>query len=279
MAFNPEPGRGILMRTLASCVALISPSGLTPGHAPLDADVVLVAHRGGIVPDYPENTLAAFRRAIASGVDAIELDLRSTRDGHIVVLHDETVNRTTNGRGQVANLSLAELKKLDAGGGERIPTYEEVLQLVAGTGVLLLTDIKENPLLDRAKLVRLTEARNAVSQLILGARTLDDLRTFRALNPDLATLGFVREVEDIAPFMQAGVDIIRLWPEWIEADPGLIERVHQAGKPVWALTGDAPRAELEELVRLGVDGIISDLPDVMNDLRAGMRRSRGPSAR
>lgn len=273
---KPDPGRGTLMKTLASCVALVSPSGLTPGQAPLHGDVVLVAHRGGIVLDYPENTLAAFRRAIESGVDVIELDLRSTKDGQIVVLHDHTVNRTTNGRGAVAAMSLTELRKLDAGGGERIPTYEEVLQLVAGTGVLLLTDIKENPLLDRRKLVRLTEERNAVSCVIVGARTLDDLRAFRALNPDLRMLGFVKEVGDIQPFVQAGADIIRLWPEWIEADPGLIGRVHKSGKPVWALTGDAPREELEKLVQLGVDGIISDLPDVMIGLRTGMKKNCAP---
>lgn len=270
------------MKTLASCVVLVSPSGLASGQAPQnspdtpDRDVVLVAHRGGIVPDYPENTLVAFRRAIDSGVDAIEIDLRGTKDGQIVILHDDTVNRTTNGRGAIAAMRLAELRKLDAGAGERIPTYEEVLRFVAGTGILLLLDIKDSSRLDRREVVRLTEKHDAVQHVIVGARTLEDLRAFRALNPDLRTLGFVKEVEDVEPFMQAGADIIRLWPEWIEADPDLIGRVHRHGKPVWVLTGDAPRKELEKLIWLGVNGIISDLPDVMNGLRTGIQRDRAP---
>lgn len=103
-------------------------------------EVVFVAHRGGIVPGYPENTLAAFRHAIELGVDAIEIDPRGTKDGEIVIMHDATVDRTTNGRGRVEDLALRELKALDAGGGERVPTYEEVLELVAGSGVDLLLD-------------------------------------------------------------------------------------------------------------------------------------------
>jgi glycerophosphoryl diester phosphodiesterase len=228
-----------------------------------DSSVVWVAHRGGIVDGIPENTLSAFRHAVEAGADAIEIDLRGTRDGHIVIMHDDTVDRTTNGRGQVNGMTLADLRWLDAGGGERIPTLEEVLQLTSGTGVALLLDIKESPVLDKRQVVRLTEQYNAQLNVIVGARTLDDLRAFRALNPNLRTLGFIRGVEDIAPFVEAGVDIIRLWPDWILADPELIEEVHALGKPVWTTAGNAPREELDALIRLGVDGILTDLPESM----------------
>ena len=160
-------------------------------------NVAFVAHRGGIVPGYPENTLAAFRQAVKHGAEVIEVDLRGTKDGEVVIMHDETLDRTTNGKGKVTDYTLAELKKLDAGGGERIPTYEEALQLVAGTGVKLLLDIKESPVLDKRKVVRLTDKYNAALNVIVGLRNLDDLRAFRALNPNLRTLGFIPDIKDI----------------------------------------------------------------------------------
>jgi glycerophosphoryl diester phosphodiesterase len=238
-------------------------------------NVAFVAHRGGIVPGYPENTLVAFRQAVKHGAEVIEVDLRATKDGEVVIMHDETLDRTTNGKGKVIDYTLAELKKLDAGGGERIPTYEEALQLVTGTGVKLLLDIKESPVLDKRKVVRLTDKYNAALNVIAGPRNLDDLRIFRALNPNLRTLGFIPEIKDIGPFAQAGVDIIRLWPKWIYATPELVKKVHQLGKPVWTTANDAPREELEKLIKLGVNGILSDLPEVMNKMLADMKKTRG----
>ena len=106
---------------LAAGFAVVGLIFLAPASNPQWPEwaVVNVAHRGGIVPGYPENTLAAFRRSISIGVDAIEIDLRGTRDGDIVILHDETLDETTDGTGKVTDYTLDELKKLDAGGGER----------------------------------------------------------------------------------------------------------------------------------------------------------------
>ena len=165
--------------------------------------VAFIAHRG-LAPGYPENTLAAYREAIKLGAEALEIDLRGTKDGEVVILHDETLERTTDGTGKVTDKTLAELKRLDAGKGERIPTYEEVLQLVNGTGVKLLLDIKESPVLDKKRIVDLTEKHNAVLNVIVGPRNLADLRTFRSLNPNLRTLGFIAKTDDIEPFAQAG---------------------------------------------------------------------------
>lgn len=261
---NPWIPAGGMALVLATAVV-----GAAPGLAGVRHDrVVLLAHRGGIDDGIPENTLAAFRHAIARGADGIEIDLRGTRDGQIVVVHDATVDRTTNGRGRVAAKSLVELQALDAGRGERIPTCDEVLRLVAGTDVLLLLDIKQDPALDRQRVARLIEQRDAAGNVVVGVRTLADLRLFQAQNPGLRTLGFVGQIEDIGLFVQAGVDIIRLRSKWIGADPGLIGRVKKLGKPVWVLAGDASRADLERLIALGADGIISDLPDVIHELRA-----------
>jgi glycerophosphoryl diester phosphodiesterase len=108
-------------------------SWLAPPRKP-----ILVAHRGSSATA-PENTLAAFRQAIEDGADAVELDLHLTKDGHLVVIHDTAVQRTTNGRGKVSEKTLRELKQLDCGSwfhrkftGERIPTLQEVFELLRG---------------------------------------------------------------------------------------------------------------------------------------------------
>ena len=257
---------------LALVVAVSEGSPSVEVDAPWpDWSVISVAHRGGIVAGNPENTLAAFRRAIETGADVIEIDLRGTKDGEVVILHDATLDRTTNGGGPVTDHTLAELKLLDAGGGERIPTYEEVLGLVSGTGVKLLLDIKVSPVLDKEKVVRLTEKYGLTLDVIVGARTLEDLNEFRRLNPNLRTLGFVKSIEKIDAFAQAGVDIIRLWDRWVEADPKLVETVHQMGRPVWATASEASRAELERLIKFGVNGILSNFPEEMALLLEAMK--------
>lgn len=265
------------LQILAALVLACSAEDGPAARSDLDREtparsIVFVAHRGGIVPGYPENTLAAFAQAIEHGAGVIEIDLRATRDGEIVVIHDETVNRTTDGRGRVDEMTSAELSALDAGNGQRIPTYEEVLEFVAGKDVDLLLDIKQGPGLDKREVVRVTYEHGAASNVIVGPRSVEDLREFSELDPDLRTLGFIADVNGIEPFIDAGVDIIRLWPEWIEADTGLVERVHRLGKPVWVTAGAAPREELERLVGLGVDGILSDSPALMRSLLADLRQ-------
>jgi glycerophosphoryl diester phosphodiesterase len=101
---------------------------------------LLIAHRGGAV-EAPENTLAAFRYSLALGIRWFELDVQMSRDGALVVFHDETLDRTTNGDGPIGSLTLEDLRRLDAGSwfgsqyaGERIPTLREVLELCASEG-------------------------------------------------------------------------------------------------------------------------------------------------
>ncbi len=231
--------------------------------------VVLVNHRG-LSPGYPENTLAAFKNSIALGVDAIELDLRGSRDGVPMVMHDPTVDRTTNGTGRLEALTLAELKRLDAGSGiskkftnERIPTYEEVLPLISATRVNLLLDIKLGSSLGIKPVVSLTEKHRALLNIMIGARTIKDVKLFRSLNPNLRALGLIQTPKDIKPFLDAGADIIRLWPEWIYAHPQLVARIHHAGKPVWVTAGVVGSEEFLRLIRLRVNGILTDQPKTL----------------
>jgi glycerophosphoryl diester phosphodiesterase len=97
----------------------------------------IMGHRGAPA-DEPENTLRSFARALAVGVAAVELDVQLTRDGRLAVIHDETLDRTTNGKGRVKDFTLAELQRLDAGRGEPVPSLEEVFDLVQGKANLVV---------------------------------------------------------------------------------------------------------------------------------------------
>lgn len=298
------------MRRWIACAAMLA--GLSGSEVSADNPceepdypawrVELVGHRG-LSPGYPENTMAAFRNSVALGVDIIELDLRGTADGEVVIVHDATVDRTTDGTGEVTSLTLAEIKSLDAGSyvdpsfsAERVPTYGEVLELARESGVKLLLDIKISDVLDKEHIVRLTERYGATLNVIVGVRSIEDLKAFRALNPNLRTLGFIPNVEDAQAFIEAGVDMIRFWPDWIREsrdEPSckanyrkrmramakgervqegsascIVEQVHELGKPVWSTAGEAPREALDELIRLRVNGILTDVPQVLSELRA-----------
>jgi glycerophosphoryl diester phosphodiesterase len=97
----------------------------------------IMGHRGAPIEE-PENTLRSIRRALEVGVDAVEVDVHLSKDGRLVVIHDDRVDRTTNGAGRVKDLTFAELRRLDAGKGERLPSLEEVMDLVIGHAHLVV---------------------------------------------------------------------------------------------------------------------------------------------
>ncbi|MFI6996335.1 glycerophosphodiester phosphodiesterase [Nocardia sp. NPDC050175] len=251
--------------------------------------VTVVAHRG-LAAGLPENTLAAFRGAAALGVDGIEIDLRVTADGQVVVMHDDTVDRTTDGHGRVVDLTLAEIKALDAGryagpqfGGERVPTYREVLEVLQGSRMQLLLDIKDCPLDAIAAVVDVTAHYSASREVIVGPRTVADLLAFKKLDPRLRAVALVPGRQDVPPdlsviteFVDAGADLIRLWPAWILTDEGaqLVRTVLELGTPVWTcadtlygdIRADAPRDDLGRLVDAGVSGIMTNLPELLLDI-------------
>jgi glycerophosphoryl diester phosphodiesterase len=234
-----------------------------------DARLAVVAHRG-LAGGVPENTLAAFTKAISLGVHLIEIDVRFTKDGHAVIMHDRSVNRTTNGEGYVRNMTLSEISSLDAGSwvsrgfaGQRVPTLEEALALAAGSRTGLLLDIKEGGDAELRKIVALVERYAAVPSTLFGARSSRALENLQRINPNLNFIGFIRDPELIEAFAASGARIIRLWPEWIAGDPSLITRVHALGCQVWVTAGDAGRGEVRTLTDLGVDGVLTDRPEIL----------------
>lgn len=253
-----------VLALLLACAAL-GGAGPLPG-----------AHRG-LAPGQPENTLTAFNHAIDMGVAIIELDLRSTADGAIVVMHDPTVDRTTDGSGALAGMSFEQVRRLDAGrkagaafAGERVPSYDEVLALAAARPVRLLLDIKDGRRMDLAEVIARAKARGVADRIVIGVRRLEDLRRVRAIDPVIATLAFAERRSDIDGFIDEGAGIIRLWSDWVAKEPGLSAHVRDRGKEAWILVGrsvprDAPAlTELHQRMRCaGAGAVISDWPGLL----------------
>jgi glycerophosphoryl diester phosphodiesterase len=223
------------------------------------------AHRGDSA-QAPPNTLAAFRGALALGVPWIELDIHPTRDGELVVIHDDTVDRTTDGQGAVAQMTLAELARLDAGrwfapafAGERIPRLAEVIALVRPTATRLNIEVKAFPpeAAVPEMLVRLLRETGVATRCVVSSFLLEALLQARALAPEI-TLALIGEGPTI-------LDAARQHHiPWIHAryqtvDGALIARAHAAGLRVNVWTVDDP-ALARQRAHAGVDKICSNRP-------------------
>lgn len=231
-------------------------------------DITIVAHRG-LAEGAPENTLSALRRSIARGVLTIELDIRVTNDGRLVVLHDSTLDRTTDCKGPVRAYGIAELKRCDAGSGERIPTLGEALRLVGDWPAVLLLDIKPGTPL--APVIAEIRANQAASKVILGLRRARDVTVARRELPQTKLLAFIRKPRDAADFVGAGATVIRLWSDWVDADPAQVGEIRALGAAVWVMAGRRlPRRDPEwrtlhdRMIAAGVQGLITDRPGLIS---------------
>lgn len=221
---------------------------------------LIAAHRGGMDSVHAENTLPAFEYAAAHGAHAIEMDLRATADGSIVVLHDPRVDRTTNGIGNVHELSLAHVKALDAGGEAQIPTLGEVIDWAAPLDVALLLDMKPAPLVDHGEIVAAIQQAGLEQRVYFGVRSVSDLQDISSHASGLRFVGFVPDSAAVDEFIAAGVGIIRLWPKWLSNRPDLLARLKRAGVQVWVTTGAAGVERLKTYAAMGIAGLITDRP-------------------
>ena len=195
----------------------------------------IIAHRGASA-ERPECTLAAAKRAIEVGATATEVDVRTSKDGQLFILHDVTLDRTTNGRGPANALTLAELQQLDAGSwfdpkfrNERIPSLIEMAQLCRGK-IDLLLDLKEQgEAYDRHVVAVILEHGDPFRTLI-GVRSVAQAKRFRELLPEAKQLGLIPTVDAIEAFAEAGSDYIRLWPHWLKDGDEPVRRVRATGK-------------------------------------------------
>ncbi len=237
--------------------------------------VLILGHRGAL-RDAPENTLASFREALAQGAHGVELDSKLSRDGHVVVIHDRTVDRTTDGRGRVADLTLADLKRLDAGAwfssrfsGECVPTLDEVVEALPPAAVLNIELTNYGTVGDglEARVAEVVRRHRAERRVILSSfhpLTLWAARRACALPLALLT-GIFNPLRVPNDWLAALVPHRLLHPHAPLVTPALVERVHRQGRRLNAwFTHDAGETEgdLQALAVLGVDGMITNAPEL-----------------
>ena len=226
---------------------------------------LVIAHRGASAYQ-PENTLAAFALAIEQGAQMIELDLHLSRDNQVVVIHDETLDHTTNLTGRVDQMTLAEIKQADAGNGERVPTLDETLDLTIGK-LRLYLEIKDAKA--AAETLRIIRARRCQDDVMLASFDIELIRR----------LG--EEVRDIELGVILGNETLNPIVRWREAFPwialrrinyqvlcmqvelcyGYLARQTKAsGKRLYVWTADED-AQFAKMIERDVDGIVTNKPD------------------
>lgn len=194
---------------------------------------LLGGHRGNPA-EHPENTMRSFRSAIAAGCDLIECDVHLSSDGRLVVIHDHTLDRTTNGSGLVHDYTAAELRRLDAGEGEKIPLLQEVVELAIGK-VGLVIEIKQVPPLYNGleeKLLNMLRQLGAVPECAVVSFNHQAIHQLRKMEAGLQ-LGILEGARPMNParlMTEAGADVYS--PHWGAADPQVVKEIHGAGGAV-----------------------------------------------
>jgi glycerophosphoryl diester phosphodiesterase len=229
--------------------------------------VLAIAHRGA--SGYaPENTLAAYRRAVAQGVSFIETDLQLTRDAHLVAIHDETVDRTTGAHGAVHQMTLAEIRRLDAGAwfasefiGERIPTLEEILAFSKKNDVVFYLELKPNAFWggEHALISALRESGEIPRVVVI---SFDSTILFNLRNTDptlMFGLLFDGQIENpCQKAVEIGARQVVVRGDLVT--PNLLQDARKRDLQVVCWTINSP-AHMRLLADAGVDGIMSDYPD------------------
>jgi glycerophosphoryl diester phosphodiesterase len=244
---------------------------------------LMIAHRGGRSLG-PESTLYTFKRAVEIGVDVIEIDVHTTKDGHLVIIHDSTVNRTTDGKGPVKDLTLQELRSLDAayhwspdrgrtypmrGKGLTVPTLAEAFAALPTTRMNI--EIKESNPEVIAPLCDLIREYNKTDQIMIASFDVSQLKRFRSQCPDVATSAGVREaflffglqwahLENIYSPPAQALQVPERYGKLQVITPRFLEAAHARNLRVHVWTVNDPK-HMQRLVDLGVDGIMTDYPE------------------
>jgi glycerophosphoryl diester phosphodiesterase len=223
----------------------------------------IIGHRGSCA-DRPENTLASYRRAIEAGATVAECDVRTTKDGFLVSSHDPHVNRTSNGTGAIADLNLAELKKLDFGSrfdpkfkDERMPTLREILELCKGK-IHVMLDLKEEGESYADRITAEVKKHGVPKEIVLGIRSVEQARLFRKRLPQARQIGLIPTTESLDAFATAGVDAIRLWPKWLAESSVAAVRKHKLELHLAAPKGT--REDVLAILLYAPESVASDDP-------------------
>ncbi|MEO8096954.1 MAG: glycerophosphodiester phosphodiesterase family protein [Acidobacteriota bacterium] len=243
-----------------TCAILILIAALLPAQSA--GGVKVVAHRGASKMA-PENTLAAIRKAIELGVDRVELDVRQTKDGVFVLMHDASVERTTNGEGRVRDLTLAEMQRLD------VPTLEEALETLRGHA---LPDIDFKAGDPEALITQLR--RFGLKDVTLSCDDAELLHGVLRVAPDLRIRPLVSVSHGglVVLLQELNPPIVSM--QWAQFSRALVDEIHQAGREVFLSTMGRKDTEsgLREALDSGVDYIQTDHPELVLKLLRDARR-------
>lgn len=216
-----------------------------------------VGHRGARAYE-PENTLLSFKKALEIGVDAVEFDVRKTKDNQLVVIHDANVKKTTNGEGLVSELSLEEIKKLSTKKGEKIPTLKEALNFLDNK-VKIVIELKEAGL--EEKVLSAIREKRLQKNIIIVSFIEEALRKVRDLDKQIETgLIYVKHKNPLRTALELKANY--LLPLYRFTHTRNIEKAHENDLKVIVWTVNKPK-EVAEYRRKGVDGIASDKPDIL----------------
>jgi glycerophosphoryl diester phosphodiesterase len=226
-----------------------------------------IAHRGSS-GTHPENTIPAFLAAAADGAKMCELDVQATRDGAVIVMHDDTVDRTTNGSGAVASLTLEQIRTLDAGAkfaddfrGVKVPTLDEVFEAIRGK-LGLNIEIKEGAV--EREVCATMRRFDALETSLVSSFAWNALRNVRAIDPGIrvALLADKRPRRLIEEAAAMGAYAVN--PQYKLATREFCDEAHAQGLRVMVWTVDAPSA-MEILADNGVDAIMTNYPARLRD--------------
>jgi glycerophosphoryl diester phosphodiesterase len=223
--------------------------------------MIKIGHRGARGYE-PENTLRSFKKALELGVDAVEFDVHICKSGEIVVIHDEKVDRTTNGKGFVAEKTFSELRKLDAGKGEKIPSLNEVLDLInrkVKANIELKGHGAERPVLDLID--EYVKKKNwKYSDFLISSFEYIWLEEVRKINPRINIGVLIEKNLNHGLRVAEMINAYSVNPDLKLVNKKFVENMHEKGMKVFVWTVNK-KEDIEKMKSFGVDGIFSDYPN------------------
>lgn len=223
---------------------------------PDNQKILRIGHRGAAGHE-PENTLASIEKAIRLGSDYVEVDIQKTADAHLVIMHDKRVDRTTSGTGEVTRLTLARLREFDAGHGQRIPLFSEVLETVNGRTGLMAEIVTPGIAAD---VVRELQRHQLRSPLILASFLHSELLAVRALLKQAQTLALLEGVPVDGSRFALSAQASHVGLGFDSVTEAFVQELHSSHLAVFVYTLDDER-DIERARSIPVDGIVSNYPE------------------
>ena len=225
---------------------------------------LIIGHRGAMGHE-TENTLPSIQKAMDLGVDMIEIDVFKIKSGEIVVFHDDTVDRLTNGPGSIEEYNILELKKLIVNGGHQIPMLQDVLKLIDNK-VALNIELKGADTADRVNFIMdyyINKKNWSPENFIISSFNWDELKEMRRLNPDVAIAVLTEENPIDAIPIAKELKAVAINPYFKKLDLEVANQLHDAGFKIYTWTVNEPE-DIDAMKKIAVDGIITNFPERVN---------------